>query len=281
MPDVPPTTSASQLVAYAMCPRVFMFRYVVHAQPEFRSLSLVLGSVVHSAIGYWFEERLAERTPTVAEVDDIVAADLLAETAQATIRWKDDTPASVETRAQGLVRAYLTRFGDMKVVGVEQRFQADLVDADTGERLPRPLVGYFDLVVDEAGSIVEVKTTSRAWHPLSLERHLQVGAYVAAANALHGGPSRVRVHTITKAKVPKVDELVVERGESGNRWFFGAARAIERAILAGHFPPSPGPTCFECEFGKACLKWGEDQPAQQRPNHRSAPRRPELHASPS
>jgi hypothetical protein len=153
----------------------------------------------------------------------------------------------------------------MRVVAVEQRFQADLADPDTGELLPRPLVGYFDLVVDEHGSIVEVKTTSRAWHPLSLERHLQVGAYVAAANVLHGGPSRVRVHTIMKTKVPKVEELVVERGEPGNRWFFHAARAIEGAILAGHFPPSPGPTCFECEFGKACLDWRGEQPARQRP----------------
>jgi hypothetical protein len=148
-------------------------------------------SAVHSSIGWWFEERLAGRTPTLAQVDDIVVADLLAETAQTEVRWKDETPESLQSRGQALVRTYLTKYGEMDVVSVEQRFEVDITDPDTGEVLSRALVGYFDLVIQEGDSIVEVKTTSRAWHPLSLERHLQVGAYVTAANALHGGPSRV------------------------------------------------------------------------------------------
>jgi hypothetical protein len=67
---------------------------------------------------------------------------------------------------------------------------------------------------------------------------------------------------------------VVERGEPGNRWFFHAARSIEDAIAAGHFPPAPGPTCFECEFGRACLEWGQPQAVQ----HQTA-RRSSFHAS--
>jgi hypothetical protein len=80
-----------------------------------------------------------------------------------------------------------------------------------------------------------------------------VGSYVTAANALHGGPARVAIHAILKQRIPRVEEYSVERGEPDNAWFFHAAKAIEGAIQAGHFPPSPGPTCIECEFGKACL----------------------------
>lgn len=48
MPDIPPTTSASQLTAYSMCPRLYAMRYVYHVDPEFRSLNLALGSAERS-----------------------------------------------------------------------------------------------------------------------------------------------------------------------------------------------------------------------------------------
>lgn len=48
--DLPPTTSASQLSAYARCPRQYYYRYVEHRKPEVRSPGLALGSAVHSAL---------------------------------------------------------------------------------------------------------------------------------------------------------------------------------------------------------------------------------------
>jgi hypothetical protein len=41
---------------------------------------------VHGAIGWFFEEKLAGQAPTLEQAERIVAADLLAETAQAPIR---------------------------------------------------------------------------------------------------------------------------------------------------------------------------------------------------
>jgi len=270
MADVPPTTSASQLVTYAMCPRLYECRYVLHLEPEFRSINLALGSAVHGAIGWWFEEILGGREPTLAAAEDIFSADLLAETAQATIRWKKETPELLDTKGRELVRAYLVIHGNQPVVAVEERFEVDVEDQDTGECLPRPLVGYFDLVVEDGDSIVEVKTTARAWTAFSLDRHLQVGAYAAAAIAAHG-EAKVAVHTIIKAKTPRVEQFVVERTEGSNRWFFQAASAIERAICAGHFPPTPGPLCIECEFARACLGWGAPAGAHARPDRSRQP----------
>jgi len=253
MIDIPPTTSASQLVTYAMCGRLYLYRYVLHAEPEFRSINLALGSAVHSTIGWWFQEKLQGRQPTLEAGDRVFSADIAAETVQQPIRWKAQTPDELETKGQALVRTYLTTHGDLPVVRIEQRFEVDIEDPETGETLPRPLVGYFDLVVQDGDAIIEIKTAARAWHPLSLLRHLQVGAYVTAANALHGGPAQVAVHAILKQRAPRVEEYPVERGEPDNAWFFHAAKAIEGAIYAGHFPPSPGPTCPECEHGKRCL----------------------------
>ncbi len=255
MIDIPPTTSVSQLTAYSMCPRLYFYRYVKHAEPEFRSLNLALSSAVHSTIGWWFREKLQGRQPTFESADRIFSADIAAETVQMSIRWKDQTPDALEAKGQALVRTYLEQYGDLSVVGVEQRFEVDIEDPETGESLPRPLVGYFNLVVRKGDEIVEIKTTSKAWHPQSLLRHLQVGSYVTAANALHGGPARVVIHAILKLRAPRVEEYPVERGEPDNVWFFHAAKSIEGAIQAGHFPPSPGPKCIECEFGKACLSY--------------------------
>jgi hypothetical protein len=261
MTDIPPTTSASQLTAYTMCPRLYAMRYVYHVEPEFRSLNLALGSAVHGAIGWFFEEKLAGRIPSLEDADRIVAADLLAETSGLVVRWKDETPDSLEQKAQALVRTYLGKFSEQDVVAIEQRFEVGIEHPETGESLPRPLVGYFDLLVRTKNqNIIEIKTTSKAWHPKSLERHLQVGSYVTAANAMHGGPAHVSIHAILKQKAPRIEEYHVERGEYDklNLWFFQAAKEIEAAITAGHFPPSPGNCCYECEYGKACIEYHEN-----------------------
>lgn len=253
MRELPPTTSACQLVTYARCPRLYQYRYVDHARPEFRSLALALGSATRSTIGWWFSEKLYGRSPTLEEAEFILSADLAAETTETNIRWKDETPEGLEEKGASLIRAYLENHGDISVVAVEQRFEVDITHPETGETLPRHLVGYFDLVVDKGDSIVQLKTSSRTWFHESLDRHLQVGTYVAAANAVHGGPAEVSVHVIVKNRKPKVEEHRVTRGELENGWFFEAAKAIERAIQARRFPPIPGPNCPECEFGRTCL----------------------------
>jgi len=59
---------------------LYFYRYVRHAEPEFRSLNLALGSAVHSTIGWWFQERLQNREPTLEAADWIFSADFAAET---------------------------------------------------------------------------------------------------------------------------------------------------------------------------------------------------------
>src|SRR5262245_58323832 len=94
--EIPATTSASQLTSYTVCPRKYAFHYVYEREPEFTSTSLVLGSAVHSAVGWWHEERIQGRTPTLARARDVFVADLTAETVDQDIRWKTATPASLE-----------------------------------------------------------------------------------------------------------------------------------------------------------------------------------------
>ena len=265
-PDIPPYTSASQLVSYTMCPRKYAFQYVHGIEPEFRSLSLVLGSAVHSAVGWWFTERLAGKTPAVCDAEEIVAADILATTVDAPIRWKEATPASLEAEARALVRTYLLAKGEIEVTAVEQAFQVDLVDSASGEVLGRPMKGYFDLVLPD-DRVVELKTSARGWASEDLSRHLQVGAYAFALQQMRSRPSELEVHVVVKLKrEPRVETYEVERGDSGTRWWLRAASEIEGAIASGHFPPKPSPLCRECEFETTCAGWvlATEAPATRR-----------------
>jgi len=255
---IPPSTSASQLVSYAMCPRKYAFNYVYGTPPAFRSLALVLGSAVHSALGWYFEQRTLGIAPEIAETEAILAADLQAETEGKNVRWKDHTPASLEEEGRRLLRAYLAAKADLPVVAVEQAFVVDLMDPFTHECVGRQMKGFFDLVL-EGGKVVELKTSSRGWQEFDLIRHLQVGAYAFAWNSLHGGPSQLEVQVIVKLKrEPRVETYNIERGEVHTRWWLTAARDIERAIAAGIFPPSPSALCHECEHETACAAFTGD-----------------------
>ena len=254
---LPRATSASQLVSYAMCPRKYAAQYVYGIEAEFTSLSLILGSVVHSGVEWWFGERLEGRSPSLPAALEIVTVDLVAATAEVNVRWKDTRPDDLASQARELVRTYLEERGEMPVVAMEVGFAVQLEDPRSeGAPLPRPLKGYFDLVLDD-NTVVELKTSAKAWPESFLERHLQVGAYASVWNTLHGGPSQVELHILVKNKKPRLDLIQVERGESSTTWWFGAAKAIEEAILDGHFPPSPGPLCVECEYQRTCARWGE------------------------
>ncbi len=254
-PDLPPATSASQLVTYVTCPRKYAFRYVLGLSPEFRSTSLVLGSVVHGAVGWWYEERREGRTPSRGDVERIVAADLAAETAGVPVRWKDDTPEALEAEAKRLLATYLDRYAEEEVAAAEVPFQVDLEDPDTGEVRGRPLKGYFDFVLAR-DAVVELKTSSRGWREDDLVRHLQVGAYAYAHMLQCGGMSNVEVRVLVKLKrEPRIETYHVARGEPAVRWFLMAAWAIEDAIASRHFPPAPGPLCAECEYASACAAW--------------------------
>lgn len=252
--NLPEDSSASQLVCYSMCPRRYLYRYVLKLDPEFRGAALVLGSAMHSAIGWFFQERLDGGTPSPSEAEDVFEADLFAEVSEGGVRWRTKGPDEVNEDGKALVRAYLHRFNDLPVAVVEQPFRVSIEDSETGLSLPRPFKGYFDLVLADS-SVVEMKSASRKWNPYDLTRHLQIGAYVAAKCELDGGPVTVDVHVVTKTKTPAVDVHRVVRGEPANAWWFRAALDIERAILAGHFPPSPGPTCHECEYQRRCETW--------------------------
>lgn len=272
--ELPPTTSASQLVGYTMCPRKYAASYVYGLEPEFRSVALVFGSAMHATIGWWFAERLAGHAPSIETAERTLEADILAETIGVHVRWKEHSPESVEADAKRLLRLYLSQFGDMNVASVEEAFTTELVHEETGEVL-RPIRGYLDLRRD-TGSIVELKTSSKGWDEHGLARHLQVGAYLHAEHARGVERPTLEVHVLIKLKrEPRIETYSITRTPAENRWWRTAASEIESAILARQFPPKPSPLCRECEYERACADWtGDRAPARAERHLPLAPRAP-------
>ncbi|MFO0686920.1 MAG: PD-(D/E)XK nuclease family protein [Sandaracinus sp.] len=248
--DLPAHTSATQLSTYASCPRRYAYRYIEHRAAEQRAPGLALGTALHGAIGWYLQERAEEREPALDDVLRIVRADLAAALANDAIRWPvGTTPASLRVEAERLLRLFLSTHGDLAVKELELRFDFVIVDPVSGEQMPRPMIGYFDVEL-ASGNLIELKTAKRAYSATALRAGLQFGAYRTAAAYLGVD---VQLLALVRKKQPVVQHVVLPRDRDVSAWFMRAAASIERAILAGHFPPAPGATCPGCEFRRACL----------------------------
>lgn len=246
MAELPPRSSASQLITYASCPRKFYYRYIAGLEPEHKSLSMIFGSAVHGAIGFFFEEKLAGRTPSISAAEQVFAADLAAQASE--VDASIDELVAAEEEGRVLVALYLREHGELPVAHVERPFEVALVDPRTGELLPRAIKGYFDLVLDD-GCIIELKTATRRWSAGEVQRHLQLGAYAHVAAQSRQGTVRLQVHVLVRRKRTPGVEV---QEYAPRAWWLPAAIEIERAIQAGVFPPSPGPMCGGCEYAQAC-----------------------------
>jgi putative RecB family exonuclease len=242
--DLPMHLSASQLTCYASCPRKYRYRYVDHREPETRSRALALGTAFHGALDVYFGARRRGEQLSGEEVKDVFETDLrtLFDVQGHPLTAEEIEEAVAEGR--GLLDAFLAECAELPAVRTELEFKLE-----RGEGA-RPLVGFFDLVLED-GTIVELKTAARRYSDLDLRTNLQFAAYRWAGSEL--GASGVRIIAVTKTKVPKVQtvELGVATEHQG-RWFLRVARDVEKAIESGAFPPSPGPMCGGCEYAQAC-----------------------------
>lgn len=236
---------------YARCPRQYRFKYVEGRAAERFSTNLAVGSAVGSAIAWWFDVRREGRDENVDEAVRVLRADLAAVLARPDVDWDGDTPEGLSVQAEGLLRLFLERYGDLDVVRTEERVELPLVDPVTGTSSPRPLVGFLDLTLVD-GSCVEIKTAARAYSESDIARNLQFGAYRAVMRAR--GVGALRLVVLVKTKTPKVQEVVLEADDGAVAWFMTAALDIESAIASGQFPPSPGMACAMCDYTSTCAR---------------------------
>jgi len=249
--ELPEHTSASQLTTYASCPRKYELRYLEGAERESTAVGLMLGSAVHASLGWWHERRNHGAAPSVAEAVQVAEADMQASLDGPPVEWGRWTEGDFRAHTEAMVRFAIDTLGDMPVRASEVRFTLPLVDPTTGRTLPRALLGYYDFVLRDH-RVVELKTSRAEYTDTTVRTSIQLAAYLTAMDEQHSA-SRLELEVVVKTKTPRLQRISLVPTPEIKLWFWQTAAAIERAIAAGHFPPSPGFGCASCEYRRQCL----------------------------
>jgi len=241
---------------------------------------------VHAAIEWFHRERMDGRTPTVEQAIEMFTADWFAQNVDPLVFPHKEDAESLREKGTVLLAQYLMVMAESKAKAVEEPFELDLVDPETGEDLGVRFRGFIDLV-EEGGVLVDVKTAARLPEPGGLERHLQLTTYALVFYLLHGVIPKLRLDMLLKLKAPRVEQLCTQRSLPDLAW---TARLIERATRAieqGHFFPNPSWRCTECEYFATARPGGDRKsqlfrsfPTTHRGFRRTLPKAPFLFHSP-
>ena len=246
--------SISQVQTYLGCPLKYRFQYIEKIPRPWRAAALAFGSSVHAAVEWFHKERLADSDPEVASVVQVFDADWFAQNLEPLVFADKDSKDSLAEKGRQMLALYVEQGGASKPQAVEEWFEVDLADPETGEVLDFKFRGVIDLV-EEGGTLVELKTAARALEQGGLERHLQLSSYALVFLLLHGSIPKLRLDMLLKTKQPRLDRYETSRTVEDLSW---TARLIERtgqAIDAAHFYPNPSWRCSECEYFAHCQSW--------------------------
>ncbi|MBD3251528.1 hypothetical protein GF380_03675 [Candidatus Uhrbacteria bacterium] len=240
--------SNSSISKYQMCPRSWRFRYVDEISAP-ASYHLVFGIAFHNVIeayvasggslqSHWqkaWSRAMARQHDVdwgIKGADDIYA---LGERMCAS-KSIQNTVAGLADGGTPLIEQYIEFI--IPGVGV-------------------PFVGYVDMILPD-GTVIDFKTSSRAWKPGSGDDSLQAAFYIAGLRANgYEVKDEFKFYVFTKSKL---EGMVIPTTVDERRIAFAldTARSVWRGIKAEAFPPasSYGWWCSpkHCEYWDVCRK---------------------------
>jgi len=80
-------------------------------------------------------------------------------------------------------------------------------------------------------------------------------AYSYALTRIYRERPKARLDVLLKTKEPRLERILVERGEADDRRLFVVATEVLSAIDSGSFFPNPGWQCQGCEYRHQCPLW--------------------------
>jgi len=265
-----PSLSPSRAADFKTCPLLFRFRsidrIVERPTPE-----QVRGTLVHAVLERLYDLPAAERTPQAAA--GLVAgqwAVLAAEEPElATIFASDDAAAAEEflTSARALLGGYFAVEDPRRLEPAEREsLISTVVD---GRLLLRGYVDRLDVAPDGAIRVVDYKTGGAPREAFEARALFQLKFYALVLWRTRGVvPSALRLLYLKDAEAcdyrPDAQEL--ERFE---KTLLALWRAIEQAIEARDFRPTPSKLCAWCDHQSRCPEFGGTPPPfPQRPADR-------------
>lgn len=261
----PEALSASAIQLYLTCSLKYRFQYVDRLPRLTLSANQAFGTAIHAALNWLHKERKQGRTPPLAEVLQVFAADWYAQTevegGQA-VRFDDaGDRGTLAHKGKELLTQYY-HLPARQVRDSEMHFTLPLVNPATGEVLDVPLRGVIDLV-EADDVIVEFKAPQKAPPLADLPDNIQVTTYAYAYTKLFGKPPReIRKVSLVRTKAPRVDTQTTGRDERDFTRLFHLGREVLKGHGAEVFLPNRGCwLCNDCEYRRDCDEWAGNEEA--------------------
>jgi len=253
--------SISQVNAYLGCPLKYRFQYVDQIPRPWRVAAMAFGTSVHAAVEWFHKERMSGGSPELAEVLKVFDADWYAQNTEPLVFSSAESKDSLAEKGRAMLQLYVESTNGTKAVAVEQGWELDLADPETGELLDVRLRGIIDLV-EEGDVLVDLKTAGRTLESGGLERHLQLSTYALAYLLIHGSIPRLRLDMLLKTAKPRLERHETTRSLDDLVWTARLIREVALAIETEHFFPNPSWRCTECEYFAHCQQWRGTWPVQ-------------------
>lgn len=215
---------------------------------------MAFGTSVHAAVEFFQKERMAGRSPHLEQVLKQFDADWFAQNVEPLVFADKDSQVSLREKGLELVAIYVEQAATSIPKAVEEPFEIDLLDPETGEDLELRLRGVIDLVETD-GAVVDLKTAARSMPSGDVERHLQLSIYALVQFIRTGEIPALRLDMLLKTKVARLELCPTTRSLGDLAWTARLIARTAQAIAAGLFYPNPSWRCSECEYFAHCQAW--------------------------
>ncbi len=259
-----PHYSYSAMSLFMSCSLAYRFRYVDRLPSEHSPKCLLFGSAFHRTLDRIAAAKQDNRSTSTDDAKAIFKGEWMAQIASAVNPdFESDTePQEMLRQGQLMIETYLEAWKDKKILSHAQGFILDILDSD-GKPLSKPIVGEYDLVVEQDGKplIVDFKSAGRKWDEDKPHKDLQATLYCLSYHRSAGVIPGFRFDVVTKTKTPCVYQLATSRTEDDFARFSKLYHCIDKAIQAGAFLPNESSfMCSGCEYASACASWHRPSP---------------------
>ena len=252
--EPPRVISLSHVNTYLGCSLQYRFRYVDQLPRPWRSAAFAFGTSVHAAIEWFHRQRMDGATPSLEQVRDVFDADWYAQNTEPLVFSEKESQNSLRLKAMEMLALYVSVPHGAAPAAVEQFFELDLQDPETGEVFDLQLRGVIDLI-EEGDVVVDLKTAGRMLGSGDLERHLQLSTYALAFFLRSGVIPQLRLDLLLKTAKPRLERLPTSRTREDLAWTARLIKEVADAIETEHFFPNPSWRCSECEYFAHCQRW--------------------------
>jgi CRISPR/Cas system-associated exonuclease Cas4 (RecB family) len=270
--------SATGLSEYLQCPKRFALRRVYKRVPAFRPVALALGTAWHEALGRLLHDHangilhFDGTAPSVSELAPYV--DLFRQSFGRQLRAHNEPPTlfddgeseeDVVNKARTMLEVFAQKvLLPSQVHAIEQRFNIEIIDPETSEVLPIPMVGSIDAIVGYGPDdseiehppevrVWELKSGARRWDENRLLFDFQPTLYRMATREFGAVDPVLEVIVTTKTRKPDVQRERLVRTTRDEAELMTTAASVYRALQAGCEHPVRGWQCKSCPFAEVCL----------------------------